>query len=414
MTRAPNLLLVLAFLATAAPLDLSAWKYRKRIPLTPGDALSVVKLDRETYTGAAFDLGDLRIVRDGVEVPYLKEVLQNRESYVSKLAKPFDLSVIEGPAVQFTVNAGRTHHNRVRLETEEQNFRQKVRVEASADNRSWATLRSDGAIFDFTQDSRQFSSLAIDFPVSTKPFLRVTILGWGKTSAVKSVNVDYEVRKPAVREALATVTPQITEDSKSQETLATLDLGVEGLPIDHFVLSSTSPQFQRAVNVETSGDAKEWTYVGQGVIARLPGPDYTEESLAISIPETHQRYLRIRIYNRDDQAIQVGQVRLEGLMCYMNFLSPSPGDYWLYYGNAGAHSPSYDLPAVLAHRESTRKVFWTLDPAQPNAAYRPAPAPKKPWSEEHPAILYTALGVAVLALAITTIRFASRLRPSSQ
>src|ERR1700678_243714 len=122
MTRAPKFLLVFALLASAAPLDLSAWKFRKRVPLTPSGEMAVVKVDRETFTGAAFDLADLRVVRDGIEVPYYLETLATEGASVSGPVQPIDLSIVDGPALQFTVNVGRTEHNQIRIHTTEQNF----------------------------------------------------------------------------------------------------------------------------------------------------------------------------------------------------------------------------------------------------------------------------------------------------
>jgi hypothetical protein len=193
----------------------------------------------------------------------------------------------------------------------------------------------------------------------------------------------------------------------------TLDLGVEGLPVTRAVLEVTSPQFQRAVGVEASPNGKDWTYLGKSTISRWTGEDFTEETLRMYFPETTRRYLRIQIYNRDDQPIQSGRVRLEGLVRMITFLAPVGGAYWLYYGNAKARAPGYDLPMLLSRRERTTETNWTLGPAQANPAYRPPAPPKRPWSEQHPAILYTVLGGAVLALGIATFRFAARLKPTS-
>ena len=71
--------------------------------------------------------------------------------------------------------------------------------------------------------------------------------------------------------------------------------------------------------------------------------------------------------------------------------------------------PEYDLASVLA-RQSLPEHAWTLERQEPNPLYRPPTPPKKPWSEQHPAMLYTVLGGAVLALGIATLRFMARLR----
>jgi hypothetical protein len=397
-------------IATAAPLDLSAWKYRKRIPLTPGDGLAVVKLDREVYIGSQFERNDIRVIRDEAEVPYVRDAPAMEDVDSTQPEKLLDMSVIGGPAVQFTVNAGRHLHNQIRIRTSERNFRQRVRIEASGDNQHWAVLRSDGAIFDFTQDYRQFSSLDVEFPVSTKPFLRVTILGWNKIPSVLAAYVNRKLARPAEREVLATMSPSFVEDTKTQSTVATLDLGVEGLPIDRITFQVESKQFQRAVGVESSTNGSDWAFLAQGVIARLPGSDFTEEDLSVSIPEMYRRFLRIRIYDRDDQPLQIGRIQFEGLVRYIKFAASDAGNYWLYYGNSKVHAPVYDLPDLLSRREHLSETRWLLGSAEVNPAYRAPAAPRKPWSEQHPAILYTVLGGAVLALGIATLRFMARMR----
>jgi len=144
------------------------------------------------------------------------------------------------------------------------------------------------------------------------------------------------------------------------------------------------------------------------VIARLPGAEFTEESLVVRSWGA-RRHLRLHIYNRDDQPLPIGRIQLEGIVDQLRFLAPAVGAYWLYYGNASATVlPEYDLNAVLARR-SLAETNWPLSPGEVNPAYRPPPLPKKPWSEQRPAILYTVLGGAVLALGIATFRFAARL-----
>jgi len=426
MTRAPEsllkygraggfacqFLLILAVVAAAAPRDLSAWKYRKLIPLTPGDGLSVVKLDRDVYIGSSNSVADLVIIRDGQEVPFLLSTPETEQAERQHSERLLNEAVLPGEGLQFTIHLKRpAEHNSILLHTDEQNFRHRVRIETSQDGVRWAIARNDGAIFNFSQDGREFSSTLVQYPVSTRPFLRVTIFGWTKMGAVTAAIVEHKEAQPAVYEVFSTLMPQIWEDSATKSTVATVDQGVAGLPVIRIRLETSSPQFQRAVAIESSDDGKQWQYLGQDVIARLPGPDFREESLELHTPGA-RRYLRLRIYNRDDQPVQIGHLTLEGLVREIRFLAPAQGSYWLYYGNPAASLPEYDLRAVLARR-SFHETASTLGAAEANPAYRPPPAPRKPWSEQHPAILYTVLAGAVLALGIATLRFAARLRPSS-
>src|ERR1041385_8775074 len=407
--RRAILVALAAGIATAA-FTPSAWRYRKRIPLTAGDALAVVKLDREVYTRARDDLADLRVLRDGDEIPYLLETLTATSQQREQRAEVLDQSVMPGTGLEFTLRLGGSFkHNRVRLETGERNFRQAVRISTSEDGKRWSVARADGAVFDFSQGDRRISALSVDYPVSTRPFLRVTVSGWNKVGALTAAFVDYREDHPASREELATVVPQLAEDAKTQSTLATLDLGVEGLPVDHVRVDATSPSFHRAVDLETSRDGKDWPYLTQAVITRVVGA----ESLVIGIPETRRRYLRLRVYNRDDKPLAIEKIHLDGVIRRVKFPIVSSGIYWLYFGNPDAKPAGYDLPALPARREHIAEASWTAGPAEPNPDYRAPPPPAKPWSETHPAILYTVLGGAVLGLGVATLRFASRLRRPS-
>jgi hypothetical protein len=326
-----------------------------------------------------------------------------------------DQSIVPGVGLQFTVHRryGGTH-NKIEIFTDQKNFRDRVRVETSQDGSHWAVARDDGAIFNFSQDGREFSSTSVEYPVSRRPFLRVTIFGWTKNGLVTGAVVDHRNERPDPFEVFATLDPKTTEDPKTRSTVVQIDLGMTGLPVYRLRLETPSPQFQRAVGVEASDDMQSWSYAGGGTIARLPGPEFTEEWLTVSASGGH-RYYRLRIYNRDDKPIQIGRVHAEGEVNQLRFLASTPGAYWLYYDGPGPEfiaMPQYDLAEVLA-RQSLPEHAWTLDRQEASPYYHLPVPPKKPWSEQHPAILYTVLGAAVLALGIATLRFAARLRPKS-
>jgi len=396
----------------------SAWHYRKPIQLVSRDSpsaaqLNVVNLDRDIYLAARADLADLRVMRTGEEIPFVIETLDAASQHRQRRARILDQSIAPGVGLQFTLQLdGGFPHNRVHLETDERNFRQLVRVETSENGRSWSTVRDDGAIFDFSQDNRHMFALAVGYPESTRRFLRVTVRGWTKVGALTGASVDFEEQRPASREPLASLTPGIEEDSKTQSTIATIDAGVDGLPVDHIRVATPSQAFHRAVEIETSTNGRDWLYVVQGTLARFPGRP-GEDSLVIAVPETRHRYLRLRIYNRDDKPIRIERVELEGLVRRVKFLAEGSGQYWLYYGNPDAAPARYDLPVLLERREHMEQTASIAGPQQMNPAYQPPSAPSRPWSERHPAILYTVLGGAVLGLGAATLRFALRLRQPS-
>src|SRR5258708_1087111 len=390
-------LILLAVAAFGAGLDLSTRRFRKAIPLTPGEGLAVVKLDREVYAAARPDFADLRVARDGEEVPLVLETNAGASERQERLAEIVNQSVARSVGLQLTLKvAAGVKHNSVRLETGERNFRQSVHVETSEDGRRWAVVRDNGAIFDFTQDNRRLSSLTIDYPVSTQPQVRLTIGGWTKVDAVQAAYVDYQEERPAARETLAALTPRVTEETQNQSTVAVLDTGVAGLPIDRVLIETPAESFLRAIDIEASANGSDWRLVRRGAIERWSG----QSTVALDIPETRERYLRLRIYNRDDRPIGITGGRLDGLIRSLRFFATQRGDYHLFYGAPDARPAVYDLAAVLSHQKAEEAKTWTLGPAEANSLYRPPAEPVKPWSERHPAILYTVLGGAVLGLGI--------------
>lgn len=413
MTRAPKFLLIFAMIACAAPINLSTWKYRKKIALTPGDGVAVVSLDREVYAAIGSRYYKMRVYRDNEEAPY---VFRSSDRTVEdRMVAPeqiFDQAIVPNVGLEFTVHSRHGGaHNKIVIFTDLKNFRNRVRIETSQDGMHWSVARDDGAIFNFSQDGREFSSTRVEYPVSRRPFLRATIFGWTKNGSVTGASVDHNEQKPEVFEVYATATPQISEDPATKSTLVRVDLGLTGLPVNRLRLESASPQFQRAVGIETSDDRESWTFGGGGTIARLPGPEFTEESLLLLTGGGH-RYFRLRVYNRDDKPIQIGRIQAEGPVYQVKFLAPTPGTYWLYYDGPEpelAMMPEYDLGTVLA-RKTLPEHIWPLERQEPSPAYRAAALPRRPWSEQHPAILYTVLGGAVLALGIATLRFMARMR----
>jgi len=360
------------------------------------------------YIGSRFGLGDLRVFRDSEEVPYIIVTLGAGSERREEAAEITDQSIVPGEGLQLTLHLrSAPRHNVVRIVTPQQNFRQSVRIETSDDGKRWAIARDRGAIFDFTQGARRLSSLSLDYPVSTRPYLRLTVHGWTNIGAVTGAVVEYQEERSASRETLATLTPRVSEDAPTQSTLAAVDLGVAGLPADRVFIETPAPAFHRAVDLEASQDSTNWRLVTQGVMERWTGQSFT----TIDLPETHDRYLRVRIYNRDDRPIEIKSVTLYGLIRHLRFFATEPGQYWLYYGARDWNTPSYDLAEVLAHTSDKEQTQWTLGAQESNPKYRPPTPPVKPWSERHPAILYTVLGGAILGLGAATLRFAMRLRP---
>ncbi len=392
----------------AADFDATRWQYRCRIYVDQPDRMQVLVLNRGIYERSRPDLGDLRVTRNGREVPYLLEALPEKDESREAPAKVIDRAVLSGTGLQVTLDAGerKVRHSQVRLVTGEKNFRQLVRLEASDDARNWFTVRENGYIFDFSEGGRRAQVLDVDYPVSTRRYLRATIYGWQRTDAVEEARLWLHERQEAVRDVVAAPPPSRREDPQTKSTLLELDLGTSGVPHDLVRLESDSRSFHRAVDVEYSDDGRDWRLLRHTVIYQIPG----ERSLHISFPERTERYLRLRIANGDDEPIAVTRVQIEVTRRQVKIPPYSlGGDYFLYFGNPAARPPVYDLSAVLSRQEPLPEASPDLRPWQRNPSYQPPPD-QRPWTERHRALFYAVLLLSVAGMLLLTVYFLRKLK----
>jgi hypothetical protein len=388
----------------------SQWKFRAAVRVHERGRLCVIPFERALYARMRQDLGDLRVIKDGEEIPYVIETLagsvEQRECRPAILNK----SVVRDTGVQVTLDLGKcddlSRHSRVSFMTAETNFRQKVRIETSDDNRFWMVAREDGYIFDFTQGDKKLSVLTVDYPVSTRRYVRATIFGWTSPDAVTGAGSAYRVERPAERYIIDAITPERSEDAATRTSILALDLAQSGLPHDRVRLEVDRSDFHRAAELEVSDDATTWRIISRGTIFQVPG----EQSLALSYSERHDRYLRVRIFNGDNRPVPVLRVYVETLKRLIKFLPASDGDAWLYYGNPAAAPPVYDLAAILSRQAPFPETTPMVGQWQINPDYRAPAEPAKPWSERYPALLYVVLGVAVVGMGLVTIRFLLKVR----
>ena len=215
-----------------------------RVTALEPESLNAVAFDRGIYSRMRTDLADLRIIRAGAEVPYTIETLSGSVEQAECSAEVLNKSVaIPGEGVQLTLDlpsaGAHQKHSRLRISTGEKNFRQKVRIQSSDDNRFWATAREDGYIFDLTQSDRKFSALTVDYPASTSRYVRATIFGWKSASAVTGAWAGYRAEHPAERIVVASIAPGPAEDGRLK-----LDLGQSGLPYDRIRLEVGKRRFR--------------------------------------------------------------------------------------------------------------------------------------------------------------------------
>jgi hypothetical protein len=205
----------------------------------------------------------------------------------------------------------------------------------------------------------------------------------------------YIIRKLDALDAFS-MSPAIIQESNMRTTLITVDIGFQGLPHDAVQLVIDPGQFYRSFTLESSRDSTKWRPIGAGVIFRRA----EREALTNSFAEQWDRYLRVRIVNRDDPPLAVRQLILSTERRVVEFPADVTGQYWLYYGSPGARPPSYDFAETRPIHAQTAVV--ELGTEEINPAYRET---LKPWTDRRPAVLYAVLAAAILIMGFVAVRF---------
>jgi len=395
--------LVLSLFAAAcllrADFDPQHWRTRMPIAVKPPAPVSAIVVDPNVCSASSATLRDLRIVRAGVEVPYRFEILSALREQIELQPAILNKAAVPNSGVQVVLDLavldlnGHPAHNRLRIATAQRNFKETVRIETSDDAHTWAVARIDGLIFDIATAGRDASNLIVDYPVSTRRYVRLTIPGWNNPDYLASAWLTHYKETGAIRDTVSTLTPSATNDPKAQTTSLVADIGFQGLAYDRLNLTVDPGAFSRSVEISTSPDAKEWSFAGQGVIS--------QERVSIDFPDQWNRYVKITVFNRDSAPLKIPRVSLSALRRLLQFPSEAPGPYWLYSGNPEAKQPSYDLASL------TPALPVSVGAPEPNPQYRP---PTQPWSERNPHLLNFVLIAAVVLMGYITIRFLRKIK----
>ena len=377
-----------------ADFDPPSWKRRQRI--TVAEPVTRVRLDAQVYADAAASLADLRVTRDGAEVPYLLSVAQAQMETAVVSARLMNRESRQGTLMATIEFEGRQVHNRLELEVTREDFRTKVRVEASDDGRVWAVVRAGAYVFRYkTGDGRVAEHLTIQYPDSRRRLVRLTVEEWPDAAQFTGVRVTRDTSRSARRSVLWQAASGMAVTTVKKTSCAVVDTGTAA-PRDRLLVEPGAEPavFHRSVTLEESLDGKSWSWLAAGALYRTAG----DSSLAVEFSETRSPWLRVCVFQGDDAPLRFARVQVEGLDREATFRGAAAGEYWLYYGAARAAAPSYDLARTAGAEFWAAARVGALGAAEANPGYVAPAAPVLPWSDRYPVLLYAGLGVAVLGL----------------
>lgn len=408
---------VLLLFALAAPApEIRYFHYERplqNIPQTAGQAC--LALDAEIFAHAEPELADLRLYRESTETAYVIQTSAPTEA-AEKVINPINLGRRGGQTV-FDVELPAGNYGDVQLDIAGHDFIATVTVTGSqAQDGSAGTKIGSYTIFDLTKQKLGRSTV-LHLPESDFRILHFNIAG---PIAPDSVNGLSVARLATTHSKYVTVaeTSSVTQKGHSSTIEFT---AARNTPVDRvaFAPGPAPASFSRDVSVsaativpphsaDTSGPPPVMNFSGNilRVHSTQDGHRIDEEKLSVAAPQADFNVpakWTVTIDNGDDAPLQINSVRLEMLERRLCFDAAAGAGYTLYYGDAALAAPRYDYATLFTPQANAAQV--QTGPEQPNPTCQPRPD-DRPFTEKHPALLWVALGLAVVLLGFIALRSA--------
>jgi hypothetical protein len=392
-----------------ADFNISNWKYYKNIENTGGDLVKL-NLDDEIFSGSKSGLSDVRIINQAEKEAPFKIVSGKQKEF----SNSYPLSMINNSFVsgQFSMvildlgSKGKITNN-LKINTTSENFQRNVKIYGSDDMSNWNLLKGDAYIYDYTDKKASFKSqnTSVYFPESIFKYLKLEIAD-DNNSPIKIISVSAGqniVEKNNDFER--SLQFSISENSQNKATELVADLGSNGIPTSKIMIKTKENNFNRGIIISSSSDKNKWNLVGQGYVFRYTTPKFSGENMAVSFPETNNRYLKIEIVNKDNEPISVSGLSAFSVYREIIFQAKNGENYRIFYGNNKANYPQYDLEKYFQYLDMNSAKPVVLSKQNENNQYIPEKEPQKPLSERIPYLFSSVLVLVSLALLFLVYKF---------
>jgi hypothetical protein len=407
MRRRIRALLTIAAAATTMaqlPVAWKNWQFSAPIDTGAVEAPRFVNLTLPVGVTARAAAGwaDLRVIDgQGREVPYVLTARLGGRTEERRQARLLEPGVVAGQYSQALLDVGADGriHNSVTIRIEGQDdLLTWVEIAVSDDRQDWRVIRERAPIYRL-QQAGLGDRTTVSYPDSVARFLRVRVLDGSRPYRIIGADLVHEVVTAAER--VAADVPLSSAPSDRAQSVWTA--ASPAVPISEVRFETTQEAFYRPVSVEVSDDEQRWSFLAAGEIFRTIEGGKPRASLDVEFPERVSGHWRVTVHNRNDAPLAGLAASFYTTPRHV-VLHQDPGQqYRLLYGNARATAPQYDLARSIDPALVWSASAVSLGAAAENGGY----ANPAPWTEQHPAVLWLALGAAVLVLgglAVRTLR----------
>jgi hypothetical protein len=400
MLRAFCLLLCAVALAQSNPDRPSRnyFRFVRDITIAQSGRQNYIVIDPPIWAHANAGLSDLRLLADDEQVPYSLSEEQASSSTQVREARILNLGSRAG-RTEFDLDLGNdAEYNQVQLRIKATNFV----AAATAAGRDVVTgagrKLSTSTLYDFSREGLG-NNFALRVPLSTFRYLHVSI-----TPAIAprdvmgaSTSVHRETQAKWVSSGQCHAPEQVEPNTK-----IACDLD-PGAPVGRilFAIPPELVNFRRIVNVVDPQGAS----LCVGSISRIRMKNGTHEvvneDIALNCCSVKARSVVLEIENADNKPLLIEKAEPQSLERRIYFDPAARSAIKLYYGDEKLSTPEYDYARFF--QKQPDEVEAVLSPERPNP-YCTGRPDARPWSEQHKWVLWAAMLLAMVVLAILALK----------
>ncbi len=390
------------------------FRYERPILAVPQtDLQSCVPLDANLFAHAAPQLADLRLYRGNTETPYVIRQAAPVQAATQTIL-PLNAGV-QGSDTVFDAIMPEGGYSDVELGIGAEDFLATVTVTGSRTQEGARETRLGAfTIFDLSRQKLERST-NLHLPPSDFRYLHFRVTGPVAPDTITELTV---LRLPMKEPVYRTVARSGQLRDENRRTIVEFTVPAH-VPVDRvlFVVGPKPRDFSREVAVsvlptiptrETDDAEPSQPRTYSGTLLRLhaneTGHRIDEEHLAIdtlSAADLAPSKWMVAVENGDDAPLPLSSVRLDMLERHLCFEVDGRSRYALFYGDPGLPPPRYDYAALHTAVANPTQAVAGREQANPGYQARPD---ERPFTDRHPALLWSALIGVILLLGAVALR----------
>lgn len=368
------------------------------VQISQPDRQNYFVVDQELWAHSRPDLGDLRLYAGDTPIPYAISEQNAGVSSEEVEADILNLGSVSGHT-EFDLDASSLReYDRIRLRIEAHDFVATASVSGGNEaGKANEVKLPPSTLYDFSKEQLG-SSFQIKLPASSFRFLHIQLSPGIQPKQVKGATIFNVQSRDAVWSTFGSCAPP---QQKQHNTEIVCNVP-EKVPVRRVQLhvAPTQTNFHRTVGVKDSDGVQFVRREITRVRFNRGGMLVTDEELAFNISGDLRTFTLV-IDNGDNPPLSITSAEPLALERRIYFDPQGKSTLRLFYGDEALPAPIYDY-ARFFHVESPSAQAQLL-PGAHNPQYSRRPD-SRPWSEQHTAVLWAAMLLAVLGLFLLALR----------